>query len=42
MSQARQKSWKQSMVVDVVVMIVVLVLELVMEASTIEAVVVVD
>ena len=41
MSQARQKSWKQSMVVDVVVMIVVLVLELVMEASTIEAVVVV-
>ena len=40
MSQARQKSWKQSMVVDVVVMIVVLVLELVMEASTIEAVVV--
>lgn len=42
MSQARQKSWKQSMVVDVVVMVVVLVLELVMEASTIEAVVVVD
>lgn len=42
MSQARQKSWKQSMVVDVVVMIVVLVLELVMEASTIEAVVVDD
>jgi len=42
LSQARQKSWKQSMVVDVVVMIVVLVLELVMEASTIEAVVVDD
>ena len=42
MSQARQKSWKQSMVVDVVVMIVVVVLELVMEASTIEAVVVDD
>ena len=42
MSQARQKSWKQSMVVDVVVMVVVLVLELVMEASTIEAVVVDD
>lgn len=42
MSQARQKSWKQSMVVDVVVMVVVLVLELVMEASTMEAVVVVD
>ena len=41
MSQARQKSWKQSMVVDVVVMVVVLVLELEMEASTIEAVVVV-
>ena len=40
MSQARQKSWKQSMVVDVVVMVVVLVLELEMEASTIEAVVV--
>ena len=43
MSQARQKSWKQSMVVDVVVMVVVLlVFELVMEASTIEAVVVDD
>lgn len=44
MSQARQKSWKQSMVVVVVVvvMVVVLVLRLVMEASTVEAVLVVD
>lgn len=41
MSQARQKSWKQSMVVVVVVMVVVLVLRLVMEASTVEAVLVV-
>lgn len=42
MSQARQKSWKQSMVVVVVVKVVVLVLRLVMEASTVEAVLVVD
>lgn len=42
MSQARQKSWKQSMVVVVVVMVVVLILRLVMEASTVEAVLVVD
>lgn len=42
MSQARQKSWKQSMVVVVVVMVVVLVLRLVMEASTVEAVLAVD
>lgn len=41
MSQARQKSWKQSMVVVVVVKVVVLVLRLVMEASTVEAVLVV-
>jgi len=40
LSQARQKSWKQSIIVDVVV-VVMLVLVLVMEASTIEAVVVV-